>query len=65
MVPYVLLPPRVPFTNQLMAGLLVPDSVALNWRDCPTCRLVLVGEMEIETGGGGVIKIVALAVAAV
>jgi hypothetical protein len=54
-------PPRIPFTNQLIAVLLVPDTVAVNCCDWPTCTLALVGEMETDIGGGDVIETVALA----
>ena len=64
MVPTAELPPAIPFTNQLTAVLLVPDTVAMNCRDCPTCRLVLTGDMETDTDGDDVaIETVALAVA--
>jgi hypothetical protein len=45
--------------------LLVPDTVAANCCDCPTCTLALVGEMETDIGGGGMIETVALAEAVV
>ena len=63
-VPTVEFPPGIPLTNQLTAVLLVPDTVAANCCDWPACKLELVGEMETDIGGGGVIETVALAVAA-
>jgi hypothetical protein len=45
--------------------LLVADTVAANCCDCPTCTLALVGEMETDIGGGGMIETVALAEAVV
>ena len=48
-------------TNQLAAVLLVPDTVAVNCLDWPTCTLALVGEMETEIAVGCVIETVALA----
>jgi hypothetical protein len=41
--------------------LLVPDTVAVNCCDWPTCKLALVGEMETEIAVGWVIETVALA----
>ena len=55
----------MPLTNQLTAALLVPDTVAENCCDWPTCTLALVGEMETDIGGGGMIETVALAEAVV
>jgi hypothetical protein len=60
-VPTVEFPPRVPFASQFTAVLLVPEIVAVNCWDWPTCKLVLAGEMETDTAGTGVIEIVALA----
>src|SRR5262249_36302711 len=62
-VPTVVLPPLLPFTNQLTAVFVVLVIVALNCCVFPTCRLVLVGKTEIDTeGGAGVIETLALAV---
>jgi|SRR5215469_13500022 len=64
MVPAAKFPPSTPFTNQYAAVLLMPDTVAVNCCACPTCKLVLVGEMEIDTEGDDpLIETVALAVA--
>jgi hypothetical protein len=60
-VPKVELPPSVPFTSQLTAVLLVPETVALNACGCPTFKLVLAGETETETETGALIVTVALA----
>ena len=64
-VPTAELPPGVPFTSQATPVLLVPETVALNCPDWPTCKLALVGEMETDIEGGGVIETVALAEAVV
>ena len=60
-VPPLELPPTTPFTSQLTAVLLVPDTVALNAWVWPTFTLVLAGETATETGTGALIATVALA----
>jgi hypothetical protein len=61
-VPAEEFPPAMPFTSQLTAVFVTPDTVALNCCDWPTCRLELVGEMDTDiAGGGAVIDTVALA----
>jgi hypothetical protein len=60
-VPYVEFPPTIPFTSQLTAVLLVPETVALNARDCPTCTLVAVGETETDIEVGALMTTVAVA----
>src|SRR5689334_15322896 len=50
MVPTVELPPTMPLTFQVTAGLLALLTVAVNCRDWPTRRLALVGEMLTVTG---------------
>ena len=63
MVPTVELPPTMPLTSQLTAVLVVPVTVALNWRVWVACRVALVGEMETDTEGGrAVTETIALAV---
>lgn len=47
MLPKVALPPTVPFTNQLTAVFVAPATVAVNCCDCPTCKVVLLGETVI------------------
>jgi len=46
-------PPRPPLTNQFTAVLVVPEIVAVNCFDWPTCTLALVGEIETETEVAG------------
>lgn len=49
-VPTLDVPPKFPFTSQCTAVLLVPETVAENCCAVPSCRLVLVGVTETETG---------------
>ncbi|MBV9624974.1 MAG: hypothetical protein JOZ14_13455 [Acidobacteria bacterium] len=64
MLPTVEFPPTAPFTSQLTAVLLVPDTVALNCCDWPVGKLELVGEIDTDIeGGSAVTETVALAVA--
>ena len=52
----------MPFTNQLTAVLVVPDTVALNCCDCAGCKVALSGEMETDIdGAAAVMETVALA----
>lgn len=48
-VPAAEVPPGVPFTSHVTAVLLVPETLALNCCDCPTCKVEELGEMETET----------------
>ena len=47
-VPTAEFPPILPFTNQLIAVLLVPDTVAANCCDWPGCKLEAVGDIVTE-----------------
>jgi hypothetical protein len=49
MVPTVELPPTVPLTSQLIAVLLVPETVALNACDRLSWTLALAGEIPTDT----------------
>jgi hypothetical protein len=49
-VPLVAFPPGKPLTHQLTAVFLVPDTVAVNCRDCPTCTLLVLGRTETAIG---------------
>src|SRR5215813_3637858 len=49
-VPTVDVPPKFPLTSQFIELLLVPETVAENCCALPSCRLVLVGVTETETG---------------
>jgi len=44
-VPTAEFPPALPLTNQLIAVLLVPDTVAANCCDWPACKLEAVGDI--------------------
>ena len=48
-VPTVEFPPTTPPTSQITAVFLVPETVAVNCWDRPTCTLVLLGEIDTET----------------
>lgn len=48
-VPTAEVPPGVPFTSQVTAVLAVPETLALNCSDCPTCRVDELGEIETLT----------------
>src|SRR5215472_14208264 len=48
MVPTMLFPPTAWLTNHLTAVLVVPDTVAVNCWDWPTCRVVARGDIRIE-----------------
>ena len=50
-VPSTEFPPGTPFTIQFTAVLLVPETVAANCCDCPTCRLALAGETLTDKAG--------------
>src|SRR5205823_15116809 len=50
-IPVIELPPITPSTNQFTAVFVVPVTVALNCWDCPACKLLVVGEIEIATVG--------------
>src|SRR6185503_2830975 len=56
-VPAVELPPDTPFTNQVTPVLLVPETVAVNCFEVPTCKVAEVGEIvtviEVELGNQG------------
>jgi hypothetical protein len=60
-VPLLVFPPLAPFTIQLTAVLLAPETEALNCCECPTCTLVLAGDTKTDTAGAGVMETVALA----
>ena len=64
-VPTVEFPPAVPFTSQLTAVLLVPETPALNCCVCFTCTVALVGEIDTEIDGAAAIEMLALAEAVV
>ena len=49
-MPTAELPPDAPSTSQVTDVLLVPDTEAENCCALPSCRLVLVGVTETETG---------------
>jgi hypothetical protein len=51
-VPTDKLPPAMPETSQFTEVLLVPETVALNCCDWPTCKFALAGETETETVAG-------------
>ena len=48
-VPIAEFPPILPLTNQLIAVLPVPDTVAANCCDCPACKLEAVGDIVTDT----------------
>ena len=50
-MPTVEFPPAVPFTIQVTAVLLVPDTDALNCCDWPTCRVAELGDTVTEIPG--------------
>lgn len=52
-VPTEEFPPNAPFTIQLTAVLLVPETEALNCWDWPTCRLTFAGDTITDTGAAG------------
>jgi hypothetical protein len=61
-VPTEEFPPTIPPTSQFTAVLVVPETVAVNCCDRPTCTLALPGEIVTDTGvGAGRIVTVALA----
>ena|SRR5215467_3390179 len=49
-VPAADVPPKFPLTSQFTELLLAPETVAENCCALPSCRLVLVGVIETETG---------------
>src|SRR3954466_2675760 len=51
-VPTAEFPPALPLTNQLIAVLLVPDTVAANCCDWPACKLEAVGDIVTEMRWG-------------
>jgi hypothetical protein len=53
MVPTVASPPATSLTLQLTAVLVVFRTVAVNWVVLPTGTVAAVGEMVMETAGGG------------
>ena len=57
MVPTVEFPPAMPDTSQFTAVFVVPETVAVNCCDRPTCTLALVGEMVTETGPGRMVTV--------
>src|SRR5215469_3436494 len=66
MVPTVKFPPAAPFTSHVTELFVVPETVALNGCDWPTCRVALVGNTDTETeidGCTGLMVTAALAVA--
>jgi hypothetical protein len=65
-VPTEEFPPAIPPTSQFTAVLAVPETVAVNCCDRPTCRLALPGEIVTDTDvgvGAGAGKIVRVALA--
>ena len=56
-VPVVELPPATPLTDHVTPVLLVPETVAVNCFEVPTCKLAEVGEIvtviEVELGNQG------------
>jgi len=56
-VPTVELPPAMPDTSQFTPVFVVPVTQEVNWSDCPTSRLVLVGEMETDTDAGMIVTV--------
>jgi hypothetical protein len=61
-VPTDKFPPTIPSTSQFTAVLVVPETVAVNCCESPTCTLALPGEIVTDTGvGAGRIVTVALA----
>src|SRR5262252_3374842 len=52
MVPTVGFPPAAPFTSHVTELFVVPETVALNGCDWPTCSVALVGNMDTEIDGG-------------
>jgi hypothetical protein len=48
-VPTAEFPPILPLTNQFIAVLLAPDTVAANCCDWPACKLGAVGDIATET----------------
>ena len=49
MVPTDEFPPATPATSQFTAVFLLPDTVAVNCCDRPTCTLAVFGEIATET----------------
>jgi hypothetical protein len=63
-VPRPALPPALPFTSHVTAVLLVPETLAENCFVPPSCRVALVGVIEMTTGLFDEMETVALAEAA-